>query len=94
MLQMYLIMTGIDNLDKNNFAEFDIGVRTRGHQFKILKVRTETREKRNTVGYRAVNDWNTLSNQVVEAENLIQFKFRLEKYWNHKEFKYDPTSYY
>ena len=70
MLQMYRITTGVDNLDRNNFIKMDPGVRIRGHRFKILKVRVETREKRSTLGYRAVNDWNTLSNYVVEAENL------------------------
>ena len=79
MLQMYRIITGVDNLDSNNFVKMDPGVKTRGHRFKILKVRAETREKRSTLGYRAVNDWNALSNHVVEAENLIQFKIRLEK---------------
>ena len=94
MLQMYRIITGVDNLDSNNFVKMDPGVRTRGHRFKILKVRAETREKRSTLGYRAVNDWNALSNHVVEAENLIQFKIRLEKAWHHKEFKYDPSNFY
>ena len=51
----------------------DPGIRTRGHKFKILKVRAETKE-RETLRYRAVNDGNTLSNHVVEAKNLIQFK--------------------
>ena len=94
MLQMYRIITGVDNLDRNNFVRIDPGVRTRRHEFKILKVRNETREKSSTLGYRAVNDWNTLSNYVVEAENLIQFKIRLEKYWQLKEFMYDPTNFY
>ena len=94
MLQMYRIITGVDNLDSNNFVKMDPGVKTRGHRFKILKVRAETREKRSTLGYRAVNDWNALSNHVVEAENLIQFKIRLEKAWHHKEFKYDPSNFY
>ena len=30
-----------------------------------------------------------LSNYVVSAENLIQFKIRLEKEWNCKEYKFD-----
>ena len=98
MLQMYRIITGVDNLDSNNFVKMDPGVRTRGHRFKILKVTAETREKRSTLGYRAVNDWNALSNHVVEAENLIQFKIqfkiRLEKAWHHEEFKYDPSNFY
>ena len=42
----------------------------------------------------AVNDWITLSNHMVSAENLIQFKIRLEKDLNSKVYKFDPSSYY
>ena len=94
MLQMYRIVTEIDKLDKDNIIKMDLGERTRGHKFKLCKNRAITREKRNTLGSRAVNDWNTLSDYVVSAENLIQFKIRLEKEWNCKEYKFDPSSYY
>ena len=72
----------------------DLGERTIGHKFKHCKNRAITREKRNTLGSRAVKDWNTLSNYAVSAENLIQFKIRLEKEWNCKEYKFDLSSYY
>ena len=94
MLQMFRIVTEIDKLDKDNIINMDLGERTRGHRFKLCKNRAITREKRNTLGSRAVNDWNTLSDYVVSAENLIQFKIRLEKEWNCKEYKFDPSSYY
>ena len=48
----------------------DLGERTRGHKFKLRKERATTREKRNTLGSRAVNDWNTLSNYVVQCRKL------------------------
>ena len=96
MLQMYRTLTKIDKLDKDNIGKMDLGERTRGHKFKFCKNRAITREKRNTLISRAVNDWKTLSNYVVSAENLIQFKIRLEKEWNctGKECKFDPSSYY
>ena len=77
-----------------NFVELDLGGRTRGHSYKLFKSRVKTREKRNTLGFRAINEWNSLSNQVVDAENLNQFKTRLEIEWNDKEYKFDPSSYY
>ena len=51
--------------------ELDLGGRRRGHSYKLLKSRVKTREKRNTLGCRAINDRNPLSNRVVDAENLI-----------------------
>ena len=94
MLQMYRIVNKIDKLDKDNIVKMDLGERTIWHKFKHCKNRVITREKRNTLGSRAVKDWNTLSNYVVSAENLIQIKIRLEKEWNCNEYKFNPSSYY
>ena len=41
-----------------------------------------------------INDWNALSNEVVTAENINQFKSRLEVFWSTKAFKYDPTGFH
>ena len=60
---------------------------TRGHKFKIFKPRCKTNVKKNTLAYRAVNEWNALSNDVIEAENINQFKSKLEEYWHDKEYK-------
>ena len=87
MLQLYRILNGIDSLCIENFVELDLGGRTRGHCYKLFKSRVKTREKRNTLGFRAMNE-------VVDAENLNQFKTRLEIEWNDKEYKFDPSSYY
>ena len=94
MLQLYRILNGIDSLCIENFVELDLGGRTRGHCYKLFRSRVKTREKRNTLDFRAINEWNSLSNQVVDAENLNQFKTRLEIEWNDKEYKFDPSNYY
>ena len=94
MLQIYRIMSHIDKLDGNKIVMRDLNVRTRGHNFKLFKPRVRTKEKRGTLGFRAITDWNTLSNDVVDAENLIQFKTRLEEQWKTKEFKFDPSNHY
>ena len=41
-----------------------------------------------------INDWNALSNEVVTAANINQFKSRLEVFWSTKAFKYDPTGFW
>ena len=87
-------MSHIDKLDRNKIVMRDLNVRTRGHNFKLFKPRVRTKEKRGTLGFRAITDWNTLSNDVVDVENLIQFKTRLEEQWKTKEFKFDPSNHY
>ena len=94
MLQIYRIIRGIDKLDKDKFIELVGQTATRGHSFKIFKPRTKSRVKYNTLGSRAVSDWNSLSEEVVQADNINQFKNRLEALWKAKEYKYDPTNHY
>ena len=43
---------------------------------------------------RAVNEWNALSNDIIEVENINQFKSKLEEYWHDKEYKFDPSGFY
>ena len=86
MIQLYRIMTGIDNLQSSKFIKMEKGI-TRGHIFKAFKPRSSSRIKRNTLGYRAINEWNTLSHSVVSSENINQFKTRLESFWETQELK-------
>ena len=66
----------------------------RGHKFKIFKPRCKTNVKKNTLAYRVVKEWNAQSNDVIEAENINQFKSKLEEYWHDKEYKYDPSGFH
>ena len=49
--------------------------------FKIFEPRCKTIIKKNTLAYMAVNEWNALPNDVIEAENINQFKSKLEEYY-------------
>ena len=67
MIQLYRMMTGIDNLQSSKFIKMEQGI-TRGHLFKAFKPRASSKIKRNTLGYRAINEFNTLSNNVISSE--------------------------
>ena len=56
----------MDNRDGNK--------QTRGNQFKLYKPRFESNIKSRSFSTRVINDWNALSNEVVTAENINQFK--------------------
>ena len=87
MLQVFRILTEIDNVQIDQSIQIE-KTSTRGHKFKIFKPRCKTNVKKNTLAYRAVNEWNVLSNDIIEAENINQFKSKLEEYWHDKEYKY------
>ena len=93
MLQVYRILTEIDNVQIDQSIQIE-KTSTRGHKFKIFKPRCKTNVKKNTLAYRAVNEWNALSNDVIEVENINQFKSKLEEYWHDKEYKYDPSGFH
>ena len=38
---------------------------------------------------RVVDHWNSLPNWVVSANNIITFKERLDKHWQHQKIIYD-----
>ena len=50
-------MTGIDNLQSSKFIKMEKGI-TRGNIFKAFKPRASSKIKRNTLGYRSINEWN------------------------------------
>jgi len=39
-----------------------------------------------------VNIWNSLPNDVVDVNNVNQFKARLDKFWMHQDAKFDFTA--
>jgi len=41
---------------------------------------------------RIVNIWNSLPNDVVDVNNVNQFKTRLDKFWMHQDVKFDFTA--
>ncbi len=49
------------------------------------------RPQSNNFYYRAVNTWNRLLSEIVEAQTINAFKSRLDKYWETVDFKFDPT---
>ena len=85
---------GIDQIDCNMFFELEQGTVTRGHSLKIKKVRVNNRRRQCALGVRAINNWNSLTDNIVLSDNINQFKTRLERFWSEKESKFDPTRYH
>ena len=81
LIQVFKLIKGFDNLDYREFFQLADHSRTRGHRFKITKVRSKLEIRRNFFSQRVVNKWNELPQYVVEAESLNAFKNRLDRYW-------------
>ena len=81
MIQMYKIMNGIVRMNKNDIFTPCTTPYTRGHSQKVFKSHAIKQPRINAFSKRVVNDWNDLPSDVITAPSVIEFKIRLDKYW-------------
>ena len=81
LIEVYKIIKGFDNIDYRNFFQIADNSRTRGHRFKIVKIRARLDIRKNFFSHRVVNSWNQLPASVVDADTVNNFKNRLDKFW-------------
>ena len=94
MLQIYRIIKGIDQLKQEEHFILAGRTSTTGHSYKIVKGRSNTTIIQHILGVRAINDWNALTEETVQSDNINIFKNNLEKSWKDLPFKQDPTGYH
>ena len=77
MLQVFRILAEVDNVQIDQSIQIE-KTSTRGHKFKIFKPRCKTNIKKNILAFRAVNEWNALSNDVNRSRKYkpAQIKIR------------------
>ena len=83
LIQVFKLIKGIDKIDYNKFFQLVDSTRTRGHRFKVVKVRSRLEIRNKFFSQRVVNCWNLLPADVVDAETVNSFKNRLDKFWEH-----------
>jgi ribonuclease P/MRP protein subunit RPP40 len=89
VLQVFRIIKGIDKIDFDTFFTRNTNS-TRGHCWKLLKPRAETRIRLNSFSHRVINIWNSLPTEVVNSTSINSFKNSLEKAWKDDPRKFDP----
>jgi ribonuclease P/MRP protein subunit RPP40 len=67
-------------------SEKTSGVTTRGHSMKLLKRDCKTAQRANILGFRIVNFWNSLPDEVVNADSVNAFKNRFDRHCRHISF--------
>ena len=86
LIQVFRIIKKIDDLDIQLFFEFLKSDRTRGHNLRIFKTHCSGNTRANSFSNRIINDWNSLSQEVVDCKTINSFKSALKKFWiNHPE---------
>jgi len=87
MIQVYKIIQKIDRIDPNKFFTQAQYKGTRSHSMKIFKPRFESELRKHAFSQRIIEDWNSLTENIVSSESLDIFKGRLDKHWSTKWFK-------
>ena len=79
MLHTFKIVTNRVNVNKDHFLKFN-EMHTRGHQYKLRKPMPTKLVRSQCVSHRIVNDWNSLSQEVVQAKTVNEFKTKIDIY--------------
>ena len=86
MIWMYKIINGLVRVDAAKLFTPAKLTHIRGHSQRVFKRHAVKITRSNSFSQRIVNDWNNLSNFVVEAPTLNTFKNRLDIYWQHLHY--------
>ena len=86
MLEVFKIVSGIDRIRFDKFFKYSTS-KTRGHSKKFYKERCRLDIRKNIFSQRVVNDWNSLPESLIGAEDLDSFKAGLEEFWEDEKFK-------
>jgi len=93
MVQIYKLTHGLETIDSKALLPPLSTRETRGHRLKLEKQRCSTSKCANLLRFRAINNWNSLPEDVVNAPSLNSFKERLNKAWHAHPYKFNPSSY-
>ena len=81
LIFLFKLLHGYFELDYSNFFTYSHNTHTRGHSFKLLKPPAHHLCRVNFFGNRVINDWNNLTNNIVENFSLNSFKSAVDNYF-------------
>ena len=91
MIQVYKILNQLDRIEPSTFFIMSQNT-TRGHSKKIFKQRFEKELRKFAFSQRVVDDWNSLTENIVSSKTLNIFKSRLDKYWHSRWYELSATN--
>ena len=79
-IEVFKILNGYENIDRNIFLTAKEERRTRGHGFTLAKKQCRVDIKKFSFSQRTVNEWNILSADCVGASSVNIFKNKIDIY--------------
>src|SRR2546425_11966052 len=78
MVEVYKIVKGLEGLKIEEFFDLIKASNTRSHPYKMYKKGFKLNNGKFSFGNRVVNEWNALTEFVVSAPSINEFKKRLD----------------
>ena len=92
LIQVYKIAHNFYNpVTTKSLFTFSSSQRLRGHNFKIIKQRTNKSRYANFFTNRVTNSWNSLPSNVVNAKSIDSFKNQLDNFYTDIQYKINWT---
>ena len=79
-IEVFKIVNGYEDIDRNVFFKLKEGSRTRGHKAILVKEQCRLDMRKSSSSQRVINGWNKLPNDCVNASSVNMFKNRIDIY--------------
>ena len=79
-IEVFKILNGYENIDRNMFFSLKKDSRTRGHEVKLVKDQCRLDIRKHSFSQRKINEWNKLSTDCVTASSVNMFKNKVDTY--------------
>ena len=79
-IEVFEIVNGYENVDRNMFFKPKEGSRTRGHKAALVKEQCRLDMRKYSFSQRVINEWNKQPNKAVNASSVNMFKHRIDIY--------------
>ena len=86
-IEVFKILNGYENIDRNMFFSLKKDSRTRGHEEKLIKDQCRLDIRKHSFSQRTINEWNKLSTDCVTASSVNMFKNKVDTYLRRAGYK-------
>ena len=86
-IEVFKILNGYENIDRNMFFSLKKDSRTRGHEVKLVKDQCRLDIRKHSFSQRTINEWNKLSTDCVTASSENMFKNKVDTYLRRAGYK-------
>jgi hypothetical protein len=80
LIETYKIMTGKENIDRNEIFTCSETTRTRGHNMKLYLPKVRLNIRKFSFSHRVINEWNQLPQEAVSAPTINSFKNHVDRH--------------